>query len=204
MSSSSTDHTLEKICLPVEATVDYYPNFITSEEATALFSVISQYASLEDNRLTVHGVSFDFGKVSFIDKELKETDAIPEAGHGKTMVWPEALLEIRQRIETLLNKIYRVCICIYYPDGNSGVDFHADRPSFGDTTVIASISLGAERQFLLRHKVTGEQHGLVLKHGSLLVMGEGCQDHYEHSLPVDSTCENPRINLTFRQFGYEE
>ena len=35
---------------------------------------------------------------------------------------------------------------------------------------------------------------LLLEHGSLIVMGEGCQEHYQHALPVDKQCKTPRLN----------
>ncbi|AUL77604.3 hypothetical protein QJ856_gp1213 [Tupanvirus deep ocean] len=40
----------------------------------------------------------------------------------------------------------------------------------------------------------------LLHNDSLIVMTEGCQEIYHHSLPVDKSCKIPRLNLTFRLF----
>jgi alkylated DNA repair dioxygenase AlkB len=66
--------------------------------------------------------------------------------------------------------------------------------------VIASVSLGAQRRFVLRHQskkvppVT-----LELTHGSLLVMGGTVQAFWKHAVRKDPSTTGPRINLTFRR-----
>jgi len=65
--------------------------------------------------------------------------------------------------------------------------------------VIASLSLGAPRRFLLRHeKKRGKSVSLVLGHGSLLVMAGATQHHYRHAVPKEDD-SGERINLTFRR-----
>lgn len=112
-------------------------------------------------------------------------------------------MELRRKIESLTGRIFGACVCIYYRDGTKGVDFHRDLPAFGDTSVIPSVSLGAERTFVLRN-VSDHSDRFVLKpaHGSLIVMGEGCQQRYEHAVLHDETVTRARINLTFRMLGY--
>ncbi|MEO1628577.1 MAG: alpha-ketoglutarate-dependent dioxygenase AlkB, partial [Bacteroidota bacterium] len=74
---------------------------------------------------------------------------------------------------------------------------------YGHTDCIASISLGAERQFSFRRMDdVSEQCNLVLQNGSLLVMGQHCQQRYQHAILPQSDCQQPRINLTFRKFDY--
>ena len=81
------------------------------------------------------------------------------------------------------------------------MDYHRDVSAFGDTSHIASISLGAERMFSLRELETGEVCDVHLAHGSLIYMGPGCQERYEHAVPADPGCGEARVNLTFRLFG---
>jgi alkylated DNA repair dioxygenase AlkB len=45
---------------------------------------------------------------------------------------------------------------------------------------------------------TIEKHRVDLAHGSIIIMGTGCQTHYKHGVPVQKTVLAPRINLTFR------
>jgi alkylated DNA repair dioxygenase AlkB len=83
-----------------------------------------------------------------------------------------------------------------------GMAFHTDPPAYGPTDEFASLSLGAERAFAFRSVSNAhDEHRLTLHNGSLLYMGENCQERYQHSL---LRCENgqaPRINLTFRKYG---
>ena len=63
---------------------------------------------------------------------------------------------------------------------------------------IASLSLGAERKFSFKHKVSKQRVDIVLEKGSLLVMKEGTQTNWLHRLPPTKKVNSPRINLTFR------
>ena len=111
---------------------------------------------------------------------------------------------LKKSIEKHTGIKFETCVCIFYPNGNSGVDFHSDYIAFGDTTIIPSLSIGEERIFLLREKETGKVNELKLENGSLLVMGEYCQERYEHALPLNSDYKKPRINLTFRKYGFNK
>ena len=108
---------------------------------------------------------------------------------------------VKEKVETYTGHQFETCVCIYYPDGNSGVGYHSDFIAFGDTTLIPSLSLGEDRIFKLREKETLIEHEILLNNGSLIIMGEHCQERYEHSLPENSKYKNPRINLTFRKYG---
>ena len=64
-------------------------------------------------------------------------------------------------------------------------------------------SLGADREFAFRARNDpGDEYRLVLKSGSLLTMGEHCQERYEHALPLDPACASPRISLSYRPYGW--
>jgi len=93
---------------------------------------------------------------------------------------------------------------VYYKDGSEGVSFHCDLPAYGTTSQIASLSLGAERDFDIRG-VSGDSDPLTinLASGSLFFMGGGFQDLYEHALPLDEGCSQPRVSLTFRRYGWD-
>jgi alkylated DNA repair dioxygenase AlkB len=64
--------------------------------------------------------------------------------------------------------------------------------------VIASLSLGASREFQYRHKQHDEQGSLLLQDGELLVMQPQFQQRWEHRVPPQADISAPRINLTFR------
>ncbi len=192
--------------LNLNCNVEYLKSFISEKKANNLYTYLVNLKKL--NTLaeieTFSGEKFyqDYGKLMFITKNLFDKNKFDERIWGNTMVWPNDLLFLKEKIEHLTNIKFDVGVCIYYPNGNSGVDYHSDYIAFGDTTIIPSISLGEIRQFNLREKQTLKEHKINLNNGSLIIMGENCQELYEHSLPVNENYKNGRINITFRKYGF--
>ncbi|MFC7754410.1 alpha-ketoglutarate-dependent dioxygenase AlkB [Tsukamurella soli] len=90
----------------------------------------------------------------------------------------------------------------YYRDGDDSVAWHGDTIGRGAThdTVVAIVSLGATRPFLLRPRGGGASTRLSVGHGDLLVMGGSCQRTWEHAVPKQPGA-GPRISLQFRPRG---
>jgi alkylated DNA repair dioxygenase AlkB/tRNA G10 N-methylase Trm11 len=95
---------------------------------------------------------------------------------------------------------FNVCLLNFYQDGTQRIGWHSDREEIGRSTPIASVSLGATRQFLIRSQTNGvhDRVTLPLKNGSLVVMQPRCQTDYLHCLVKEPEIEKGRINLTFR------
>jgi len=192
--------------LPIDCDVEYIEGFVPEDEAAELFKWICDYGDVVDsNEMQMADGSIfhsDTGRIMYVDPELTDFSLFPEP-HGKRMAWPPLVEALRDRLEVLTGKEFNVGVCIYYRDGGVGVDFHSDYRAFGPVSCIPSISLGAERKFSLRRREHhSDEASLVLADGSLLIMGDGCQEKYEHSLPLDPDCSDPRINLTFRPFSW--
>jgi alkylated DNA repair dioxygenase AlkB len=114
--------------------------------------------------------------------------------------WEPRLLDIKQRVEETSAAAFNSLLLNLYRDGRDSIGFHADaEPELGHNPVVASVSLGAERQFVLKHKKTGEKLQFRLAHGSLLVMAGTCQHHWLHGVPKTGATVGQRINLTFRK-----
>jgi alkylated DNA repair dioxygenase AlkB len=89
----------------------------------------------------------------------------------------------------------------YYRDGHDSVAFHADRElRHVDDTLVAIVTLGAARPFLLRPQGGGPSIDLRPGSGDLLVMGGACQAGWEHGVPkvAASTGAGPRISASIR------
>jgi alkylated DNA repair dioxygenase AlkB len=86
----------------------------------------------------------------------------------------------------------------YYRDGHDSVAPHADRElRHLDDTLVAILTLGAARPFLLRPKGGGRSIDLHPASGDLLVMGGTCQVHFEHAVPKVAAV-GPRISASVR------
>ena len=191
--------------LPLNCTVNYIHDFLSQEDADHLFQEFTRNYRIADCSIVqeINGEQFrsNFGKITVVDQMLYEKNAFPKEIYGTTMTWPDSLQQVKDKVENMTGRTFQFCVCIYYPDGSSGVDFHSDPPAYGDTSVIPSLSLGEKREFLLKEKETGSIYSMTLASGSLLIMGEHCQEKYQHCLPVNPIYKKPRINMTFRQYA---
>jgi len=88
-----------------------------------------------------------------------------------------------------------------YRDGRDSVAWHGDRIAREITEpLVAIVSIGEPRKFLLRPKAKGTglpTHRLLLGRGELLVTGGTTQRAWEHSVPKVASA-GPRMSLTFR------
>jgi alkylated DNA repair dioxygenase AlkB len=109
-------------------------------------------------------------------------------------VIPELVESLSSRYRVPLDKVSAG----WYRDGNDSVAFHGDRIARErDEAIVATVSLGSPRRFLIRPKAGGEARAFSLGRGDLVVMGGACQRTWEHSVPKASRA-GPRIALMFR------
>lgn len=191
--------------LPLDCEAYYVPGFLNLAEAEALYTEI--VTGFDVTNKTTHMADgttriAETGMYFFTNPELTSFEALPEVW-GERAVWTASLAQVRDRIEVLTGIRFQVARAVYYQDGSEGCGFHRDLPAYGDTSTIASLSLGAERPFAFRRTADpADQWTMRLAPGSLLFMGKGCQEQYEHALPHDPHCTTPRLNLTFRKYGW--
>ena len=70
-----------------------------------------------------------------------------------------------------------------------------------EDTMVAIVSLGSARTFMLRPRGGGATIRHQLGHGDLIVMGGSCQRTWEHAIPKTSRPVGPRISVQFRPRG---
>ena len=195
-----------RVSLPLNCEAEYFPNFMTAKESAELFEFLLNNFDLSDRTVTIADgtvYQMDTGKFMFADPELIDYRHLPEV-LGQRAQWPPMLEQVKERLESLLARTFHVCLCIHYKSGEVGAGMHTDMPEFGPVSFLTVISLGAEREFLFKAKTEAQdEYRLLLQQGSLLTMGENCQERYQHGLPEDPACGEPRISLSFRQFGWD-
>ena len=115
--------------------------------------------------------------------------------------WNNVLLQLKEKVENYSEIKFNSVLLNEYPDGEVGMGWHSDdEKELGTDPIIASLSFGANRDFIFKHKTDRsiENVKLHLKSGSLLLMLGSTQHYWKHSLPKRLKVKEPRINLTFR------
>jgi alkylated DNA repair dioxygenase AlkB len=91
-----------------------------------------------------------------------------------------------------------------YRDGRDSVAFHGDRLGINRAdAIVAIVSLGFPRRFLLRPAGGGSSRAFNLGRGDLIVMGGSCQLTWEHAVPKVAHAEL-RISVQFRSAADDE
>lgn len=128
------------------------------------------------------------------------------SGHTRqTIPWTDTVFHVKHHIEQKLLDLgidvnFNSCLLNYYPSGEDGMGYHADdERELGEQPVIASLSLGATRKFVFKHKKTQDKVELYLESGQLIVMHGDTQSFWKHSITKTKKVTTGRISLTFRQ-----
>lgn len=116
--------------------------------------------------------------------------------------WTDLLLTIRRRVEEVAGSSFNSVLLNYYRDNRDSMGFHSDdEPELGGEPAIASVSLGDERTFVLKHKTRKfvKPVRLRLGSGSFLLMKGETQRYWKHGITKEAGFCGPRVNLTFRR-----
>jgi alkylated DNA repair dioxygenase AlkB len=117
------------------------------------------------------------------------TEQLPEEG----LAWFRVALGRRYKVR------FGAMGLNYYRDGRDSVAFHSDRElRHLDDTLVAIVTLGSARPFLLRPQGGGRSIDLRPASGDLLVMGGTCQESWEHGVPKVASGAGPRISASIR------
>jgi alkylated DNA repair dioxygenase AlkB len=127
-----------------------------------------------------------------VDVPRLEAD-LPDDGPGHPVI-EQAVDALSRRYGLALSRVSLA----YYRDGRDSVAWHGDRLGrLVDDTVVAILSLGEPRRFLLRPVVGGASRAFDLGWGDLLVMGGSCQRTWQHAVPKAAQA-GPRMSVQFR------
>jgi alkylated DNA repair dioxygenase AlkB len=116
--------------------------------------------------------------------------------------WTPMLLDIKSRVEAVARADFNSVLLNYYRDHRDSMGLHSDdEPELGERPILASLSLGEERTFILKHKrdKTLKPVRLKLGSGSLLLMKGDTQRYWKHGIDKETHPCGSRVNLTFRR-----
>ncbi|MCK7594014.1 alpha-ketoglutarate-dependent dioxygenase AlkB family protein [Pseudomarimonas salicorniae] len=181
------------------AILRWAPGFLDRDQADRLLRQLRNEIPWEQHHVRLFGRSHPAPRLS-----CWVGDAQARYRYSGTLFeprpWTPALSALRNRLNDLLGAGFNSVLANLYRGGADGMGWHADdEPELGPDPLIASLSLGAPRRFLLRSRDRRQRAELLLTHGSLLLMEGATQQHTQHSLPKTARPSGERINLTFRR-----
>ena len=194
---------LTPIALP-DADIGFDPDWLDADAAARLLRELIDTVPWSVHRIRMFGRDVASPRLS---AWIGDADARYRYS-GTTfepLPWPTALAPLRARLSDDCAVAFNSVLVNRYRDGRDAMGWHRDdEPELGPAPVIASVSLGATRRFLLRHATRGAptagaiRHAIDLSPGSLLLMAGPTQRHWQHALPRTAKAVGERINLTFR------
>ena len=189
----------QRIQIP-DAELSMYEHAFSPAESDRYLQSFIDNTPWRHDEITIHGRTIPLPRLQawHADKDA----VLHYSGMSvKPLAWTDELLSTGERIAELSGLRFNGVLLNYYRDGFDSVGWHSDdEQEFGLDPIIASVSFGATREFVLKHRFKDDVKPVKcqLTHGSLLVMGKGTQTHWKHQLPKRKRVTEPRINLTFR------
>jgi len=177
--------------------VELRPGWVVDPEA--VFVRLQQETTWEQHTITLFGRTVPTPRLTAWTGDV----AYRYSGiSNEPQPWTPTLAALRDRLVAELGSPFNSCLANLYRDGTDSMGEHSDdEPELGPRPTIASVSLGARRRFVLRHRATGQRWSYDLGAGDLLVMRAESQSDYRHAVPKTRRPVGPRMNLTFRWFN---
>jgi alkylated DNA repair dioxygenase AlkB len=181
---------LQRIELDESSWIDLAPGWVSA--ADALFEEVLE--------------SRDWGQRSryMYERKVREPRLTsPWNARSGEPLEPPILEQMRVVLSERYDRVFDSVGFNLYRDGQDSVAWHADRIKEEiEDPIVALVSLGAPRKFLMRPKGGGRSRPFMLRSGDLLVTGGRSQRDWEHSVPKVAQA-GPRISLAYRH-GMDE
>jgi alkylated DNA repair dioxygenase AlkB len=184
--------------LPFDGKVNYYGQIFTDQQIQILYQKLMNNIQWQQDEIMM------FGKLIITKRKVawyadQELDYTYSKKTKKAILFTPELLEIKDLVEKQCNETFNSCLLNLYHNGDEGMGWHADaEKELKPNGAIASVSFGAQRKFVFKHKEKETLVETMLDNGSLLVMKDQTQQYWLHQLPKSKRIKTPRINLTFR------
>lgn len=180
------------------------PNFLTNEESQNLFNYLEENCDFQQKIVNIDNRS------TKVPRLIKWYGPYIYAYSGiihPAQPLPPILQQLAHKITLYLQSLnveaqFNSVLINYYRDGKDKIGMHGDdETQLGQNPVIASISLGTDRIFKMRHNQTKEKRLFTLHDGQLFIMKGNTQNEWMHGIDPEAD-KGVRINLTFRNIKY--
>ena len=186
--------------IPKDGELYFFEDFLSPDTASQYQQIFLDEIPWQQRSITLFGKTVDQPRLISWHAD-RGIEYCYSGIHLKPEAWNPKLLNIKKAVETTTGFSFNAAFLNLYRDGRDYMGWHRDNEkSLGPKPIIASLSLGAERKFKLKHVHKPElKHDMLLRSGSLLIMGGKIQHHWKHCLPKSLRVNEPRINITFRK-----
>lgn len=173
---------------------------------TSYFDALHQGISWRAESITVFGKSYLQPRlIEFYGEqgiEYKYSNKIYQAAP-----WTDVLMTLRDIAIEVAQAPFNCALANLYRNERDSMGYHADdEPELGDNPTIVSMSFGAERTFVLKHRYRREIRNIriPLTSESILIMKGATQRYWLHGIEKKTRALGPRINLTFRNVMHRQ
>jgi alkylated DNA repair dioxygenase AlkB len=177
---------LERTWLDGSSWVDHAPRWLQGSDQ--VFAELVARLAWRQRRVPMYGRMLDEPRLTWWWREQPGGEGVPLA----------LLDEMRRLLSSRYEVDFDSIGCNLYRDGRDSVAWHGDRMRHQQSDpLVAIVSIGAPRPFLIRPRGGGPSHAYLLGQGDLLVMGGACQHDWEHTVPKVAAA-GPRLSITYR------
>ena len=194
-----SQNTPEIIHLDDASSIEYWPQFIAPNDADRIYHQLQNDLPWRQDEIHVYGRLCKIPRLQHYQAE-QGADYAYSGLYLPAEPFHPNVDELRQQIQAKAQFTSNAVLLNYYRDGKDSMGWHSDdEASLGKHPIIASVSLGETRRFLLREKANHRNKvEIALAHGSLLLMKGETQSRWQHSVAKTASPIGGRINLTFR------
>jgi alkylated DNA repair dioxygenase AlkB len=175
---------LRRIELDAHSWIDFVPGWVTGSDA--LFAELLERIPWGQRSRHMYDRTVEEPRLTWLWR--------PPTGPLEPEILERARRSLSERYEVELDSVgFNL-----YRSGSDSVAWHGDRiTSEIEEPIVALLSLGEPRKFLLRPAEGGTSQGFMLGRGDLLVTGGRTQRAWQHSVPKVAKA-GPRISVAFR------
>ena len=196
----SLDRQFEPVSMP-DADVSILYDLDTHASYDAIFKTLHRDSKWQQRRMWMYGRWVDQPRLTAWHGDparVYKYSGIKEI----PMPWTDTLRELKRRVEDCTDEQFNSVLLNLYRDQNDSMGFHSDdEKELGPEPAIASLSFGATRTFIFKHKARKDLKpvSIPLQEGSVLMMRGKTQRFWKHAINRETQVCGPRINLTFRK-----
>lgn len=188
-----------RVQLSPSAHVDHVTGFIAAPEAAQVMAGLRDELAWGEREIVL------YGRRVLQPRLVAWAGALPYRYSGQTLeprAFTATVSALIDRVASAAGASFNHVLANRYRNGHDSMGFHADNePELGDDPVVATLSFGASRRFVVvpHCREPGVRHDFTLASGDLLIMAGTCQRDFRHAIPRTAQAVDERISLTFRQ-----